>query len=151
MTRIDALLLKVGEQTFALPLLQIQEIRGWSPVSPLPDTDPSCLGMLNLRGSVVPVFDARMILGYPAAPPRPQDVIVIAVLDDRPRGLLVDGVSDIVEFDEQAINRTESAEIWSSRLIDGIATVDEQLVPMLALQNLTSTRMPDPPALLPAA
>ena len=151
MNRLDALLFMVGEQTYALPLLQIQEIRGWSPVSPLPDTDPSCLGMLNLRGSVLPIFDARMILGHATAPPRPQDVIVVAVLDDRPRGLLVDGVSDIVAIDESAINRPESRETWSSRLIEGIATIGDRLVPLLALRKLTAAGLPDQTALLPAA
>lgn len=148
--RNDALLINVGDQTYALPLLQIQEIRGWSPVSPLPNTDPSCLGVLNLRGHVLPVFDARPILGKAAAEPKPQDVIVVAVLDEKPLGLLVDSVSDIVEIDADKVSRSDG-EAWSSGLIDGIATVGERLVPLLALQNLTGNRMPALPALSAAA
>lgn len=140
--RNDALLINVSDQAYALPLLQIQEIRGWSPVNPLPDTDAACLGVLNLRGHVLPVFDARMILGKPAAEPKPQDVIVVAMLDDKPLGLLVDSVSDIVEIDEGNISRADQGEAWSSGLIDGIATVGEQLVPLLALQKLTGNRLP---------
>ncbi|MBS4049137.1 MAG: chemotaxis protein CheW [Alphaproteobacteria bacterium] len=140
--RNDALLINVSDQAYALPLLQIQEIRGWSPVNPLPDTDAACLGVLNLRGHVLPVFDARMILGKPAAEPKPQDVIVVAMLDDKPLGLLVDSVSDIVEIDEGNISRADQGEAWSSGLIDGIATVGEQLVPLLALQKLTGSRLP---------
>lgn len=138
----DALLINVGGQTYALPLLQIQEIRGWSPVAPLPGTDPACLGVLNLRGHVLPVFDARPLVGKPAAPPTPQDVIVVAVLDGKPLGLLVDSVSDIVEIDAQAISRADQGEAWSSGLIDGIATVGEWLVPLLALRKLTGNRLP---------
>ncbi len=142
MDRNDALLINVSDQAYALPLLQIQEIRGWSPVNPLPNTDASCLGVLNLRGHVLPVFDARMILGKPAAEPKPQDVIVVAMLDDKPLGLLVDSVSDIVEIDADNISRADPGEAWSSGLIDGIATVGEQLVPLLALQKLTGNRLP---------
>lgn len=140
--RNDALLINVSDQAYALPLLQIQEIRGWSPVNPLPNTDASCLGVLNLRGHVLPVFDARMILGKPAAEPKPQDVIVVAMLDDKPLGLLVDSVSDIIEIDADSISRADQGEAWSSGLIDGIATVGEQLVPLLALQKLTGHRLP---------
>jgi purine-binding chemotaxis protein CheW len=138
----DVLLINVGDQSYAMSLLQIQEIRGWSPVNPLPDTDPACLGVLNLRGSVLPVFDTRMILGRPASAPKPQDVIVVAVLHGKPLGLLVDSVSDIVEIDAEAISRADQSEAWSSGLIDGIATVGERLVPLLALQNLTGSRLP---------
>jgi len=140
--RNDALLINVGDQAYALPLLQIQEIRGWSPVNPLPNTDAACLGVLNLRGHVLPVFDARMILGKPASEPKPQDVIVVATLQEKPLGLLVDSVSDIVEIDGDNISRADQGEAWSSGLIDGIATVGEQLVPLLALQKLTGNRLP---------
>lgn len=136
MERLDVLLLKVGEQTYAMPLMQIQEIRGWTPVSKIPNTDPHCLGVLNLRGNVLAVMDARGILGLPVSEPRPQDVIVVAVTDGRPLGLLVDGVSDIVEIDPAHITRAEAGESWSSDLIEGIATVGEQLVPLLALHKL---------------
>jgi purine-binding chemotaxis protein CheW len=142
----DALLINVSDQTYALPLLQIQEIRGWSPVSPLPNTEASCLGVLNLRGHVLPVFDARMILGKAATEPKPQDVIVVAVLDGKPLGLLVDSVSDIIEIDSGKVSSAEQGEAWSSPLIDGIATVGERLVPLLALDNLTGGRLPALPA-----
>lgn len=150
MTRFDALLINVGDQTYALSLLQIQEIRGWTAVSGLPNTDTACLGVLNLRGNVLPVFDARRILGKPSPEPRPQDVIVVAIMDDKPLGLLVDGVSDIVEIDADNITRTE-AETWSSRLVDGIARVGESLVPLLALDRFTGSSRAPAPALAAAA
>src|SRR3546814_3009339 len=87
--------------------------RSWSPVSPLPDTDPGCLGVLNLRGNVLPVFDARRILGKPTPEPTPQDVIVVATIHDKPVGLLVDSVSDIVSIDGEKINRAENGETRS--------------------------------------
>ena len=146
MDRYDALLIKAGDQTYALPLLKIQEIRGWSPVSPLPDTDTCCLGVLNLRGSVLPVFDARLILGKPTPEPTAQNVIVVASVQSKPVGMLVDSVSDIVPIDGDTVARPEHHENWSSRLIDGVATVDERLIPLLSLETITGTSMPELPA-----
>ncbi|WP_298728558.1 chemotaxis protein CheW [uncultured Ferrovibrio sp.] len=145
MDRFDALLINVGNQTYALPLLQIQEIRGWTAMTGLPNTDASCLGVLNLRGNVLPVFDARRILGKPAPEPRPQDVIVVAVMEDKPFGLLVDGVSDIVEIDGGSITRS-GEEAWSSHLVEGIARVGEQLVPLLSLHSLAGEKLSALPA-----
>lgn len=141
MTRFDALLISVGDQTYALSLLQIQEIRGWTAVSALPNSDAACLGVLNLRGHVLPVFDARRILGKPSSEPRPQDVIVVAVVEDKPLGLLVDGVSDIVEIDADNVTPSEN-ETWSSDLVDGIARVADNLVPLLALHRFVGNRLP---------
>lgn len=141
MASFDALLIKVGDQSYAMPLLQIQEIRGWTPVSALPDTDPACLGVLNLRGHVLPVFDARRILQKPNPEPRPQDVIVVADLDGKPVGLLVDGVSDIVKIDDNSVTAASADEVWSSGLVEGIANVGDQLVPLLALQRFVGERL----------
>jgi purine-binding chemotaxis protein CheW len=142
MDRYDALLIKASDQTYALPLLKIQEIRGWSPVSPLPDTDAACLGILNLRGNVLPVFDARLILGKPTPEPTAQNVIVVASVHGKPVGMLVDSVSDIVQIDGDTIARPEEDDTWSSRLIHGIATVDDRLIPLLSLETITGSAMP---------
>lgn len=142
MATMDILLIRAGDQTYALPLQRIQEIRGWSPVSPLPNTDIACLGVLNLRGQVLPVLDARRILGKPISEPRPQDVIVVVRIDDKPVGLLVDGVSDIVSIDPEAVSPTIAGDAWSSRLISGIATVNDQLVPLLELEQISGGKLP---------
>ncbi|WP_428247610.1 chemotaxis protein CheW [Ferrovibrio sp.] len=151
METFDALLVTLGEQAYALPLLQIQEIRGWTTVSPLPSCDPSCLGLLNLRGQVLAVLDARLLMGKPAPAPKPQDVIVVAVLDGKPFGLLVDSVSDIIIIDTEQITRAESGEAWSSRLVDGVASIGDKLVPMISLQHIGSQQTGAQPPALPQA
>ena len=143
MDRYDALLIKAGDQSYALPLLKIQEIRGWSPVSPLPSTDASCLGILNLRGIVLPVFDARRILGKPTPEPTQQNVIVVATAHGKPVGMLVDSVSDIVPIDGDRVTRADGDDNWSSHLVEGIASVDELLVPLLSLEAITGPILPD--------
>lgn len=142
MANIDILLLNVGDQSYAVQLQRVQEIRGWSPVSPLPNTDIACLGVINLRGHVLPVLDARRILGKPCPEPRPQDVIVVAIIEDKPVGLLVDGVSDIVSIDTDLVSSSGTEEAWSSRLISGIATVNERLVPLLELERISGGKLP---------
>jgi purine-binding chemotaxis protein CheW len=85
------------------------------------------------------------MLGKPAPEPRPQDVIVVAVMEDKPFGLLVDGVSDIVEIDGGSITRS-GEEAWSSHLVEGIARVGEQLVPLLSLHSLAGEKLSALPA-----
>ncbi|MBP6818128.1 MAG: purine-binding chemotaxis protein CheW [Ferrovibrio sp.] len=150
MENFDALLVTLGDQAYALPLLQIQEIRGWTNVSPLPNCDASCLGLLNLRGQVLAVLDARLLMGKPAPTPKPQDVIVVAMLENKPFGLLVDGVSDIISVDTSQITRAETNEAWSSKLVDGVATIGDKLVPLISLQHIGGGQEPAEPV-LPAA
>lgn len=139
----DALLVTAAEQSYAIPLLAIQEIRGWTPASPLPYSDPACLGVINLRGQVMPVLDARTILGKQPEDPKPQDVIVVAVLQSRPIGLLFDSVSDIVGIPSESISRLDDQATWSSGLIEGVAAFSDRLVPILALEGLLYRRTPD--------
>lgn len=135
MAALDALLFTAADQTYALPLLQVQEIRGRSPTTPLPEADAHCLGVINLRGSVLPVFDARLLLGKPAPEPRPNDVIIVVTQADRPAGLLVDGVSDIAGIDEAALDRS-TASTSGGGVVAAVATMGERLVPLLDLARL---------------
>lgn len=67
---------------------------------------------------------------------------MVSVSHDKPLGLLVDGVSDIVGIDSGNVTSSGADEMWSSDLVEGIATVGEQLIPLLALENFTGSRLP---------
>ncbi len=69
-------------------------------------------------------------------------MIVVAVLDGKALGLLVDSVSDIAEIDAEAISPADQGETRSSGPIDGIATVGGRLVPLLTLQKQPGNRLP---------
>lgn len=94
---LEFVTLVAGGQSFGIGIRQVREIRRWSPVTPLPHAPFGVLGVINLRGAVVPILDlsARLGLGPCAAGER--SVFVVARADSRTVGLLVDSVSEIVE------------------------------------------------------
>ena len=86
----------VGKECYALEINQVQEIVGWTGVTALPNTHDYMLGVLNLRGVVVPVFDLKCRFGGGTTEATPTHVIIIVKVGNRVMGILVDVVSDII-------------------------------------------------------
>jgi purine-binding chemotaxis protein CheW len=97
----------LGEESYGVDILQVQEIRCWSPVTRLPLAPPHVLGVLNLRGSLVPIVDLRLRLGVARADFTPLTVTVVLSVETadgvRACGLVVDNVSDVVEIAPAAL------------------------------------------------
>ena len=91
----------LGEETYGVDILRVQEIRGWSPVTRIPQSQAHMLGVLNLRGSIVPIVDLRMRFSLPRAEYTPLTVIIVLSVESpqgrRDFGLVVDGVSDVID------------------------------------------------------
>ena len=93
----------LGGETFAFPVKAIAEIVRVGTITRVPDAPAAVLGILNLRGRVVPVVDLRIRLGLAAPPPRPDARVLVATLRTRTIGLLVDGVAEVVQLDPRAM------------------------------------------------
>ena len=82
-------------------ILRVQEIRGWSPVTRIPQAPAHVLGVLNLRGSIVPIVDLRMRFNLQRAEYTPLTVIIVLSVESplgrRDFGVVVDGVSDVID------------------------------------------------------
>lgn len=95
-TGTELLTFKCGGQGYAVDIMSVREIRSWSQPTPLPHAPPFMRGMVNLRGSVLPVMDLAQRMGRPATTDDPRNVIIVIQQGKRFHGLLVDAVSDIV-------------------------------------------------------
>jgi purine-binding chemotaxis protein CheW len=131
----------LGSETYAVDILLVQEIRGWAPVTRLPQTPAYMLGMLNLRGSIVPVIDMRVRFGLEQAPFTPLTVIVVLSVQTlsgrREFGLVVDSVSDVVDIDASALKETPSLGGKASvELIKGLAAVADRMLILLDVDEL---------------
>src|SRR5579871_3189460 len=85
-------------QEYGVDILRVQEIKGWDKVTAIPHTPDYVLGVINLRGSVVPILDLRRRFGLPAMDFGPTTVIIVVRMtgsDDRPVGIVVDAVSEV--------------------------------------------------------
>jgi purine-binding chemotaxis protein CheW len=128
---------KVAEQEFCVDVLVVRELRGWSPATPLPRAPAYMLGVINLRGTVLPIVDMSARLGLAPCRPTPRHVIIVASVGGRTVGLLVDGVSEILATPPEAIQPTPDmrAEDLPS-LVTGLVTADGRLIGLLALDAL---------------
>ena len=100
---IDIIAFHLHEQEFCVETTTVREIRGWSPCMLIPHAPPNVLGVLNLRGSVIPIVDLAGKLGM--APNRGNErcAIVVADVEGSMIGLVVDRVSDILTISHDLI------------------------------------------------
>ena len=148
----------LGSETYAVNIMLVQEIRGWTPVTRLPQAPPHMLGMLNLRGSIVPVIDMRVRFGLEQAPFTPLTVIVVLCVPTasgrRAFGVVVDSVSDVVDIDATELQETPSLGSTASiELIKGIAAVADRMLILLDVDELIrrDLELAEAPALAGAA
>lgn len=124
-------------QEYGLELLTIQEIRGYTPTTPIPNVRPYICGVMNLRGAVLPVVDLRVRFSLPVVAYDKFTVIVVAMVGDKMVGLVVDAVSDVLEVPDQ--NLREAPDFGPSvdtRFIKGVFQTRERLAVALDLGKL---------------
>jgi len=133
---------EVDAEVFAIPILAVQEIRGWEKVSRMPRTSDHILGVINLRGTVVPVLDVRTRLGIAAREVTATTVVIVVMIDHASKGprvvgCVVDAVSDVATIPAEAIREAPDAcGCVDTHYIHGVASIDERLVLLLDLQRL---------------
>ena len=123
-------------QRYALDILEVKEIRGWTPPTPLPHARPYMSGMVNLRGLVLPVMDLARRLGLPATPDDPRNVIIVAQVGARLHGLLVEAVADIVRVAGDAIQEAPRTADDAGVGADRLLLLDGEVVQLLSIERL---------------
>lgn len=88
----------IGGQEYCIDVRSVREIRGWTPATPIPQTPDYILGVINLRGAVMPVLDLRCRLGLGRTEPSTRHVIVVIQQGARMAGILVDGVQETFQL-----------------------------------------------------
>jgi purine-binding chemotaxis protein CheW len=131
----------LGDETYGVDILRVQEIRGWAPVTRIPQAQAHLLGVLNLRGSIVPIVDLRMRFELPRAEYTPLTVIIVLSVESpqgrRDFGLVVDGVSDVV--DVALVDVKPAPELGAqanTEFIAGLAAVSGRMVMLLDIDRL---------------
>jgi purine-binding chemotaxis protein CheW len=139
----------LGEETYGVDILRVQEIRGWSSVTRIPNAPPHVLGVLNLRGSIVPVVDLRKRFNLACAEYTAVTVIIVLTVHceagRREFGVVVDGVSDVVDVDAAAIKPTpEMGARAATDHIRGLVAVAERMVVLLDIDRLIGAQAAEP-------
>ncbi len=125
---------EVDGRSYGVDIRQVREIRQWTRTTLLPNQPAHTRGVLNLRGTIIPVFDLRVRLGGPALEPTPTNVIVIVQLGDQMIGVVVDAVSDILRVaDDEILDIPGGTEGAASEALEGLVTVKDELIGLLDL------------------
>lgn len=129
-----------GEE-YGVEILRVQEIKGWDAVTPIPNTPAHVLGVLNLRGAIVPIVDLRKRFGLETVEFGKTTVVIVVRMqhDDQERtiGLVVDAVADVYRLDNNEIQETpEMGTQIDTRFVRGLAVVGEKMVILLDIDNL---------------
>ena len=136
----------LGNETYGVDILRVQEIRGWSAVTKIPHAPSHVLGVLNLRGSIVPIVDLRMRFALERAEYTAVTVIIVVSVNSpagrRDFGVVVDGVSDVVDVVTAEVK--SAPEIGSRAATDyirGLVPVSERMVVLLDIDRLIANDM----------
>lgn len=130
-------------ESYGVDILRVQEIRGWSPVTRIPMTPPHILGVLNLRGSIVPIVDLRARFGLEAAEFTPLTVIIVLTVETagvrREFGLVVDAVAEVVDLSADSLRDSPNpGGKDKGELVAGLATVDDRMLILLNVDEIVA-------------
>jgi len=145
---VSVVAVRVGLQEFALDIMAVREIRGWSPPMPLPGAPAYVPGVSDLRGVVIPIVDLGARLGLATTEAGATSVVVISEIRGRLVGLLVDGVSDLIEVDPGRLQPTpETGSAEPGKIIQGLFDVGGRILGLIAIDALIPADLPVTPAL----
>lgn len=127
----------LGDELYGVDILRVQEIKGYTTVTKIPNTPPHIKGVLNLRGTIVPIVELRTKFGMPTIEYTAFTVIVVVVVRDKVMGLVVDSVSDVLNIDKKDIQPPPQfgAKVDVS-FVNGIGKSGDKLVTLLEMDRL---------------
>lgn len=132
----------LDKDDYAVDILRVQEIRGWQDLRPLPDTPDYVKGVLDLRGTIVPIIDLRIRMNMQNVEYHPTTVIIVLSVMDEDSGehligAVVDAVSDVLDVEDKEIKEAPSiATKINDRYIRGMVSRDKGMVILLDVDLL---------------
>lgn len=135
----------LATEEYAIDILRVQEIKGWSKVTVIPNTPKYICGVINLRGTIVPIVDLRLRFGLERLDYGQMTVVVVVKVmsknnRERIMGIVVDAVSDVYDVTESEIKPPpDFGSVISIEFIKGLATVTEKMVIVLDIDRLLNS------------
>jgi purine-binding chemotaxis protein CheW len=138
----------LAEEEYGVDILKVQEIRGWEQATRIPGTPEFVLGVINLRGSVVPIIDLRKRFELVDKDFNKLTVMILVnVLHEgsmRTIGMVVDSVSEVYTISDDDVNPApEVGGAISTNYIKGLATVEDKMIILLDIDLLINTGILD--------
>jgi purine-binding chemotaxis protein CheW len=132
-----------GEE-YGVDILRVQEIKGWDAVTAIPNTPEYIRGVMNLRGTIVPIIDMRLRFELEHLKYGPTTVVIVLRVDgvnkSRVMGIVVDGVSDVYNLKLSDIKPAPNfGSAVDTEFVKGVTTVGEKLVVLLDIDYMLNS------------
>ncbi|MFL0809575.1 MAG: chemotaxis protein CheW [Agarilytica sp.] len=133
----------VAGEEYGVDILCVQEIRGWETATPIPNAPKHIKGVINLRGTIVPIIDLRQCFGMESIEYTPITVVIVLKVQtdngERIMGTVVDAVSDVYALSEQDMRPApDIGNSLNTEFIKGLVNVDQKMVILLNIDKLLS-------------
>jgi len=132
----------LGDEEYGVDILTVQEITGWEKTTNIPNTPDYVMGVINLRGAVVPIIDLRVRFGLESVTYDESTVVIILRSEDAAGnqkiiGLVVDGVSDVYALASKTLQSSpDMSGTIHTEYVNGLATVGDKMVVVLNVNQL---------------
>lgn len=125
------------EEVYGINVMQVQEVLREVEVAPVPGAPHYVTGIINLRGNVVSVIDARIRFGLPQRESTPLTRIIVIEAQQQIIGILVDSVAEVVDIEMSEVETAPNVgNEETSRYIDGVISRDDRLLILVDLNKL---------------
>lgn len=138
----EFLAFEVGGQGYAVAIATVREIRGWTEPSSMPDAPDYVMGVINLRGEVLPLMNLAEKLGLKTPDIDARSVIIVVEHGDQTVGLLVDSVSNIIApVPDEIKPPPESASAGKNNYVAALTLLDDKITRILDLPSVLTANL----------
>lgn len=134
---VQLVVFKLGREEYGVSILQVQEIKRLTEITRVPHTPDYITGVINLRGSVLPVVDLKKRLNLPGQAHTDNTRIIIVKIDEIVVGMLVDAVSEVLAINQANIEDPDAVVGGvAAHFISGVGKLDNRLLILLNLEAI---------------
>jgi len=128
---------RIGEELFGINIFQVKEITNMAEIASLPNPPPFISGLIDLRGTLIPILDVRKKLALPVFNPTKRARILIVSIKGRLAGFIADEVKDVIRIEKGKVKSTPLLLKESgSEIFQGIFKIDSKVVFVLDMERL---------------
>ena len=129
-----------GEE-YGVPIMKVSGIQGWERPTPIPNSPDYVMGIINLRGEVVPIIDLRKRFSLDVKPYDTHTVVIVVKIEqdekEKTVGLIVDAVADVHDIDAEDMKKTpDFGEKPQDDFVRGLGMVDDKMIIILKIDHL---------------
>lgn len=136
---LELLTFTIADQEYSLDIMSVREIRGWTRTTPLPHAPNYMKGVINLRGTVLPVMDLAIRMGLEPSKQSDRNVIIVVNHEETMTGLLVEAVSDIVALTTDDLQTPPDLQAGEAqRVVSSLTLIDKRMIRVLNLATVVN-------------